>query len=245
VIVSTRGIVIRTFNYRETSKIVEIFTESDGLVALIAKGYRKQTKQLGILEPLNIVFVSFYKKKSQELHLLSKAETLSSYYKLLNSSEKLFVGLTILNFIKETQVLENPNEPLFRLTENCIVKLKEDKINPLIILVYFLVRLSQDLGLDAIEKLEPWKHKDFKYLTFNSTNGEFQADFSFEKFPKISRKTVDLFFTIDGFEFENLDKIQIVSLKIQEIINFFAEYLSFYLSKVIKINTLDIFNYDF
>ncbi len=244
-IVSTRGIVIRTFNYRETSKIVEIFTESDGLVALIAKGYRKQTKQLGILEPLNIVFVSFYKKKSQELHLLSKAETLSSYYKLLNSSEKLFVGLTILNFIKETQVLENPNEPLFRLTENCIVKLKEDKINPLIILVYFLVRLSQDLGLDAIEKLEPWKHKDFKYLTFNSTNGEFQADFSFEKFPKISRKTVDLFFTIDGFEFENLDKIQIVSLKIQEIINFFAEYLSFYLSKVIKINTLDIFNYDF
>ncbi|MFN3269120.1 MAG: DNA repair protein RecO [Candidatus Kapaibacteriota bacterium] len=244
-IVSTRGIVIRTLNYRETSKIVEIFTESDGLVALIAKGYRKQTKQLGILEPLNIVFVSFYKKKSQELHLLSKAETLSSYYKLLNSSEKLFVGLTILNFIKETQVFENPNEPLFRLTENCIEKLKEDNINSLIILVYFLVRLTQDLGLDVIEKLEPWKNKEFKYLTFNSINGEFQADFSFEQFPKISRKTVDLFFTIDDFELENLDKIQIVSLKIQEIINFFAEYLSFYLGKSVKINTLDIFNYDF
>jgi DNA repair protein RecO (recombination protein O) len=241
VIVSTRGVVVNTFNYRETSKIVEVFTESDGIVALIAKGIRKQLKLIGILEPLNIIFVSFYKKKEQELHLLSKVETISSGHKILQSEKKLFVGLTIMSLIKETQGPEISNKYLFSLTEKCIEALKDNKINPFVVLTFFVVKLTQDLGYDIIEKFGKWKNQSFNYLFFDKTSGELKKEINKDYQPKISRNTIELLYLLNNIDFDSLTKIQIVSLNIIELLTFIEAYLSYYLEKNIKIRTIEIF----
>ncbi len=241
-IVSTNGIVLKTSNYKDTSKIIEVFTESDGVVALIAKGVRKQTKVFGVFEPLNIIHLSFYKKTTQDLFLLSKAETISSYQQLLSSQTTLIIGLAILELIKYTQVYGNPNKYIYHLSINCIEFLKYKSINPYLIIIYFIINLTKDLGIDIIEKINQYKYKNFEYICFNINNGEIKVALQKEDFPKISKNTVDLLILVSELELSNLKAIEVISLDIRELIIFFEYYISFYLGKTIKINILYLFD---
>ncbi|MCX7908324.1 MAG: DNA repair protein RecO [Ignavibacteria bacterium] len=243
VIVSTRGIVLRTFNYRETSKIVEIFTENDGIVSLIAKGIRKQPKLIGILEPMNFIFVSYYKKKALQLHLLSKMETISSFHSLTKSFEKLTVGLAILDIVRQTQPTENPNLYLFHLTLSCLENLKSKDINPIVILVYFILKLTFDLGIDLAEKLIPLLNKNFIFIGFNNTNGEVEILNEKKLFPKIDKDTVEQIVKISKEELNNIKNDFLKSFKLIDFINFVEHYLSYYLSKTIKFNIINLFGY--
>lgn len=241
-IVSTKGIVLKTSNYKDTSKIIEVFTETDGVVALIAKGVRKQSKVLGVFEPLNIIDLSFYKKPNQDLNLLSKAETISSYQQLLNSQNSLIVGLSILELIKYTQVTNNPNKYIYDLSINCIEFLKSKRINPYLIMTYFLIFLTKDLGIDIIEKIYNFRNQDFAFISFNTNNGVINVSTAGENYPKLSKKTVELLILVSKLQLSDLKTIEIISLNIKELILFFEHYISFYLSKSIRINILSLFN---
>ena len=46
-IVSTEGIVLKSFDYRETSKIATFFTKQYGKVKGVLKGIRKDPKKFG------------------------------------------------------------------------------------------------------------------------------------------------------------------------------------------------------
>lgn len=241
VIISTKGIVIKAFNYRETSKIVEVFTESNGLVALIAKGVRNQPKLYGILEPLNIVFISYYSKKNQDLHLLSKMETISSYHPITKKPQNLLSGLVILDLIKQTQLNEIPNKYIFDLTIQSISMLKSQNINPYNIVIYFVLKLIFDLGFDLIEKLRPFLGKNYEQLCFDKYNGEIKQTFQSNFNTKISKDLIIKIFKLNEFEIENLDNIQFNSFELYELLNFIQEYLSYYLGKPFKLNILEIF----
>ncbi len=242
-VISTKGIVIKTLNYRETSKIVEILTESNGIVSLIAKGVRNQPKLIGTLEPLNIVYISFYQKKSNDLHLLSKVETLSSYHPIIRSPERLFCGLTILEFIKQTQVIENPNKYLFDLTISSINLLKSKNLNPYILLTYFIIMLIFDLGINIIDKIAILSNKQFQYLFFDDNEGEFKPDIKTSKLQMLDKKTIDFLLKISKSDINELENFQTLPIDIKEFIFFVEHYLSFHLGKMIKIKTIDILNY--
>jgi len=244
VIISTKGIVIRTLKYRETSKILEVFTESNGVVSLIAKGVRKQPKLLGIFEPLNVVFVSYYKRKTQELHLLSKMETISTYHQFLKSQDRLFAGLLILELIRETQPIENPNKYLFDLTINCLEYIKSSETSPFITVIYFIVKLSQDLGVDIIEKLNKIHTEEYNFVAFDTFTGELRINVETEKFPKISKGTVKLLQVINTMSIEELNKIRLLSINFKELMFFIEHYFAFHLDKPIKVKTLDLIPYD-
>lgn len=52
-IITTRGVVIKTQDYKENDKLVWLFTEKLGKISLIAKGARKnKSKLMSITLPL-------------------------------------------------------------------------------------------------------------------------------------------------------------------------------------------------
>lgn len=243
-IVSTQGIVIKTFNYRETSKIVEIFTESNGLVALIAKGVRNQPKLYGVFEPLNIVYVSFYNKKTQDLHLLSKIETISSYHSIVKNQEKLVSGLLIIDLIKQTQPYENPNKYLFDLTIQSLNYFKTSNINPFAVVIFFIIKLIGDLGFDIIEKLRPFLSSDYNHFFFDKFLGEIKPTNNPKYFPKISKKTLEKTLILNNSEINNFPNLEISYSELKEFLYFVEDYLTFHLDKKIRFNVLEIFQND-
>ncbi|HLU93842.1 MAG TPA: recombination protein O N-terminal domain-containing protein, partial [Membranihabitans sp.] len=68
-IVQTTGIVIRRMNYRESSMIVDIFTESHGLSGFIVSGVRKTKPAFSpvLFTPGYTLSIVFYERDPYQL----------------------------------------------------------------------------------------------------------------------------------------------------------------------------------
>jgi DNA repair protein RecO (recombination protein O) len=74
-LVKAEGIVIRSMNLGETSKLVTLFTRELGILSLKAKGARSGKSRIGAaLEPLTVSRVVYYHRETRELQFLSQAD---------------------------------------------------------------------------------------------------------------------------------------------------------------------------
>lgn len=72
---STRAVVLQTYRYSETSKILRLMTRKHGPVAVIARGaLRPRSRFGGLLEPFAEGEATLYLKRNRELHSLSAFE---------------------------------------------------------------------------------------------------------------------------------------------------------------------------
>ncbi|MCX7880157.1 MAG: DNA repair protein RecO [Ignavibacteria bacterium] len=245
-IVSSSGIVVRTYNYRESSKIVDVFTESDGIVSLLAKGIRKSRKIVGVLEPLNIVFLSYYKKTTKELYLLSKVETISSFHRLIFSFDKLACGLAIIELVVSILPKNSPNKFVFSLTKSCIEALKNEHIQPSLILVYYLLNLLKEFGIDFTHNLDNLnRFEKNKRLYFDYSLGRINLNPTSDSDFLISFDVINLLYQISKMELNDLQKLTLVPFDEVEVVKFFESYLSFHLGKRIIFRTFELFGYGF
>lgn len=238
-LVSTSAIVLRRFDYQESSIIAEVFSESDGLISVIAKGARQNKKALGILEPLNIIFVAFYKKSTKDLFLLSKYETISSFYKLLSSFERLVYGLMITESILKTQVKSIPNQKLFHKAVDTIESLKNFEFDPFILFVRFLLFLIADLGfqLNLTDKqLIPSEKK----IPFDLSKGTVSFSGENKNIFWLSLDALKMLSSSFKIEKYPLRPLNIGLTK--EIVEFFESYLSLHLEKTISFQSFSFLN---
>ena len=85
--------VLHTYPWRETSLIVELFTEDEGRVSAVAKGARRRTSSVrGVLMPFNKLSTRYSNKG--ELRSLMAAEWDEKGKKLL-SGKRIFAGFYI------------------------------------------------------------------------------------------------------------------------------------------------------
>jgi DNA repair protein RecO (recombination protein O) len=76
-LVTSEGIVLRTYALGDTSRIVAIYTRDHGRLKLVAKGARKTPSRFGFaLEPLSRARYTYYLKPDRDLQFLSAADTI-------------------------------------------------------------------------------------------------------------------------------------------------------------------------
>ena len=80
----TRGLVLSYIKYKETSIICKIFTESFGIQSYIINGIRNsKSKNIGLFQPLNILDLVVYHKKSSDLNRIKETK-LQYLYKTMH-----------------------------------------------------------------------------------------------------------------------------------------------------------------
>lgn len=95
-LVSTRALVLQSFPYSETSKILRLLTREHGVRAVLAKGaLRPRSRFGGVLEPFTEGTASFYLKEGRDLHTLSGFDLLRSR-QVLGRSLAGFAGASLL-----------------------------------------------------------------------------------------------------------------------------------------------------
>lgn len=78
-LVRSRALIVQTFPYGDTSKILRLYTLEYGLRSVIAKGaQRPKSRYGGILEPFTEGDAQFYLKENRDLHTLSGFDLLRS-----------------------------------------------------------------------------------------------------------------------------------------------------------------------
>jgi len=148
----TRGIVLRTVKYGETSLIITIFTELFGVQSYLVNGVRKSTKKgsgkANLFQPAAILDMVVYHNELKNLQRIREFRWGFLYSHILSDVRKNSVALFLIELL--TKCLKQPeaNPELFQFSEDIFMHLDKSPENtaanfPL----FFALHLTVFLGL--------------------------------------------------------------------------------------------------
>jgi DNA repair protein RecO (recombination protein O) len=125
----TKGIVLRTVKYGETSIIATIFTELFGVQSYLVNGVRTSTKKgtgkANLFQPSAILDIVVYHNELKQLNRIKEFKWSCIYQHILSDVRKNAVALFMVELL--TKCLKQPEEnpELFHFTEDIFIKLDE------------------------------------------------------------------------------------------------------------------------
>jgi DNA repair protein RecO (recombination protein O) len=123
----TKGIVLRTVKYGETSIIVTIFTELFGIQSYLVNGVRTSTKKgmgkASLFQPAAILDLVVYHNELKHLNRIKEYKWATIYQHILADVPKNAVSLFMVELL--TKCLKQPegNSDLFHFAEDCFLYL--------------------------------------------------------------------------------------------------------------------------
>ena len=125
----TKGIVLRTVKYGETSIIVTIFTEMFGIQSYLVNGVRASTKRgagkANLFQPAAILDLIVYHNELRNLKRIKEFKWDYLYQHIFSDIKKNTVALFMVELL--TKCLKQPeaNEDLFHFVEDAFLRLDE------------------------------------------------------------------------------------------------------------------------
>ncbi|MBP7184014.1 MAG: DNA repair protein RecO [Saprospiraceae bacterium] len=172
-LLSTKGIVIRTVKYAETSLILEIFTEQKGMRSYIIGGVRTQkskTKNTA-LQPMSLVELVAYDRDDKSINRIKEIKSAFIYTNMAFDFKRAAVGLFMIEVAKKAIKEASPNEHLcnyliesFKWLDQC------DSFANLHL--SFMIHLSYFLGFMP----EPFDNSSSKQFFFDLKEGQFSSE---------------------------------------------------------------------
>ncbi|SMO37673.1 DNA repair protein RecO [Solitalea koreensis] len=144
----TRGIVLKTTNYSESSIVAQIFTEKFGVQSYMVNGVRKTKAKnsANLFQPLNLLELVVYNKASGGIQRISEIRNTPVYmnipFDIVKGSLLMFLNEMIYKSFKQ----ETEDSQLFEFVFNSIQFLDLYQGNPANFHLLFLIRLSKYLG---------------------------------------------------------------------------------------------------
>ncbi|MES2810176.1 MAG: DNA repair protein RecO [Bacteroidota bacterium] len=144
----TRGIVLKTTDYGESSVIVQVFTEKLGLQSYIINGVKKPKAKISrnMLQPLHLLDMVVYHKSAGNVQRISELKTSpvlqSIPYDVIKSSMAIFLNEVLYKSIKQ----QTADEHLFDFVFSAIEWLDHQSGGLANFHLLFLIKLTRYLG---------------------------------------------------------------------------------------------------
>lgn len=167
---STRGIVLHTVKYSETSLIAKIYTELFGLQSYLIKGIRKQKAKIRpmLFQHLTLVDLIVYHKEKSTLQTIKEIQIAFPYksipFDIRKSSLALFINELLYKSIRE----EESNRKLFDFIWGSCIFLDDPTHSTNYFHLWFIVHLTAFLGF-----IPQMNYSERKKI-FNMKEGVFQ-----------------------------------------------------------------------
>lgn len=149
----TKGIVVKTTKYSETSLVVKVFTELFGMRTYMVRGVRKKKSRtpMNLFQPLSILEMEVYEKANRDIQHVKEikaAHIFSSIpYEMSKSSMVIFLNEVIYKAIGE----EETNENMFQFIEQSLLYLDESETKYQNFHLWFMTHFTRFLGFEASE----------------------------------------------------------------------------------------------
>ncbi len=147
----TKGIVLKTIKYGETSIVVSIFTELFGVQSYLVNGVRTSTKKgagkANLFQPSAILDLVVYHNELKHLNRIKEFKWGNLYQHIFSDVPKNAVALFMIELL--TKCLNQPegNEELFQFTEDVFLKLDESNAATMANLpLFFALHLTHFFG---------------------------------------------------------------------------------------------------
>lgn len=111
-----QALVLRTFDFRETSLIAHFFTKEYGRINGILKGIRKDPRKFAsTLEPFSINEIIFYSSRASGLHLISQCDLRDNFNSIRARLESVSSASYAVDLISRLMPAEEKNEEAYCL----------------------------------------------------------------------------------------------------------------------------------
>src|SRR4051812_11044431 len=147
----TKGIVLRTLKYGETSVITTIYTELFGIQSYIVKGVRQGSKKSSAkgvyFQPAAILDLIVYQNEFKNLNFIKEYGWAYLYQEVLSDVLKNTVALYIVEMLQHSLKQPEANPELFYMAEDSLKQL--DRGNATLtanLPLYFSLHLAAELG---------------------------------------------------------------------------------------------------
>jgi len=228
------AIVLNSFDFGESSKIISVFTREKGRISLIGKGLRNPKSKLHFAsQPMSILEITYYEKNREGLHLLSSASNYLPMNSILSSLEHITCAMMMLESIYHTLGENNPSEELYDYCVQVLQLLNKISPNPFNHFVASQFKLAETLGfwLQFDFMLDDDIRKNEKYA-FSIEDGRPVMLGSNQKNTFIFDYQTALYMQkIFRLPLQDLYSIPVNKSSYSKIISFFEKYFSFHLER--------------
>lgn len=217
----TRGIILHTIKYSETSVICKIFTRDLGLQSYMVNGVRtaKPSSKAPLFRPINILDLVAYHKGKDGLQRLKEYNNGFIYRSLPFDIIKSSIALFMIEVLNKVITSDDPNPELYDFVEETFVDLDQAGATDNNFHLYFLLRMSRYLGFT------PAGEYSEEYAFFDLREGSFTKDLLSEKqflvMPPYSQYISALL--------EENDQVLLTNKERTEVLEYLLKYYTYHL----------------
>ncbi len=144
----TRGIVLKTIRYSESSIIAKIYTEHFGLRSYIIKGVSGKTKnrKKALLQGLTLLSLVVYEKPGANLQNIREMENAFTFGSIPFDIRKSTIAMFLNEVLYKCLVEEAENTGMFRFVYDQVIGLDNSGDNVSEFHLRFLIEFSRVLG---------------------------------------------------------------------------------------------------
>lgn len=140
-----QGIVLRTYSFGDSHKIVVLVTPDRGKVRCVAKGVRKTTSRFGgRLEPFTVVQVVLY--EGRELDTITQVDVVEAHPRLRQDLDAIAIAGVMAEIIDQVVFEGEPSQGLYTLFRRALAAVDQGMRGPDLLSLFFL-RVADHLGL--------------------------------------------------------------------------------------------------
>lgn len=236
----TEGIVLREIRYKDSSKILSIYTKEHGKISAMARGaYRPKS---GIVASTQLFSYSEYEMYAgKQFYYINQAHILESFYSIRENMERLSYGYYMLELLDKSIEIDQKSNSLFSLLKKGLEIISELEEDFLKFIVAYEIKFISFLGY------RPVLHKCVLCggeLTSNSrfsiVNGGlicsscFKGDYSAQKIDAEIYRTINHFLYT---KLEEVEKIEIQEQSLFRLHNILVDYILYNIDRK-KFNSL-------
>jgi DNA repair protein RecO (recombination protein O) len=168
---STKGIVLHSIKYSESSIIVKIYTDLFGIQSYLVKGIRNVRSKIkpGLFQCLTLLDMVAYHREKQSLQILKEVHLAFPYQNLPFDIRKSAVAIFINELVYKSIREEEPNPDLFTFLWQTCLLLDETHDSVSWFHIRFALQLMHFLGIF------PQNNHSELLPIFNMREGIFQA----------------------------------------------------------------------
>lgn len=156
-ILKTRGIVLKYIRYRETSIIVNIYTESLGLQGYIVNGIRSSRSKgsrIAFYQPLTLLELVVYYSEKKQLQRISECKCPFPFHSIPLDHKKSAIALFVTEVLGKTLKEQTENHQLFEFLWESILYFDNTMDGFENFHLLFLIKLSDYLGFGTKSAIE-------------------------------------------------------------------------------------------
>ena len=234
------GIIVSVNDFKESSKILNIFTKEYGVIGVIAKGCKSIKSTLRSVTD-RLTYGYFYMNyREDKLSVLSSVDVINPFKNIKKDIECISYASYILDLA--TQVYkQNNSSDIYKLLIDSLIKINE-LYDPMVITNILELKYLDYLGVMPVLDRCSVCGSEKSIATLSSSRGGYVCNNCLKNDRMVSAKTIKLirmFYYVDISKIEKLDISELCKNEINTFLNeYYENYTGLYLKSKNFINNI-------